>query len=38
TYEGEAKRQESLVTALSPGTQAVNAASPVLQRAILEVK
>jgi len=38
TYEGEAKRQESLITALSPGTQAVTTTSPILQRAILEVK
>lgn len=37
-YEGEEKRQESLITALVPGTQSVSAASPVLQRAILEVK
>jgi len=38
TYEGETKSQESLIVALSPGTQSVTAASPILQRAILEVK
>lgn len=37
-YEGEQKQQESLVTALTPGAQSLSAATPVLQRAILEVK
>lgn len=37
-YEGDEKRQESLIAALTPGTQALIAASPALQRAILEVK
>jgi hypothetical protein len=38
TYEGEAKRQESLITALTPGAQALTSASPAVQRAILEVR
>jgi hypothetical protein len=37
-YEGEEKKQESLITALTPGTQSLTAAAPALQRAILEVK
>ena len=37
-YEGEEKKQESVITALTPGTQSLTAASPALQRAILEVK
>ena len=37
-YEGEAKTQESLIAALTPGTQSIAAANPILQRAILEVK
>lgn len=37
-YEGEEKKQESIITALTPGTQSLTAASPALQRAILEVK
>lgn len=37
-YEGEEKRQETLVSALAPGTQALSAEHPALARAILEVK
>lgn len=37
-YEGEEKKQESLISALTTGAQSLTAATPALQRAILEVK